>query len=336
MTVITLPPFPEERVIQTAVSADESGMRLDVWLARRFTYNSRHRWQKCISAGQIRLNGRLVRASRILNTADQVVFVPPAETEEPPVDPAIRIIYEDPELVVVDKSGNLPSHPAGAYFKHTLWSFLKPRFGNLHIVTRLDRETSGLVLCSPLSQAAGALAGQFAGDAGTEKVYYALVHGQLMELIAAVGYLSKDPVSKVIKKRRFTEKHPGDDAEGVETAETRLRPISCSKYYTLVEAIPVTGRLHQIRATLCSLGFPLVGDKIYGVNDHFYLKFITDQLSNLDFEILQLKRQALHAAHLKFRHPRTNSVLTFDIPLPDDIFSLCQKYELSLPPELIP
>lgn len=328
-------PAPAIRDIRTRISSDEAGVRLDIWLSRRFTYMSRHQWQKVITEGRILLNERPIRASRLLNAGDEVLFFPPENKAEPDIDPFFQIVAECPDFLIVNKSGNLPCHPAGAYFNHTLWMLLRPRYPDLHVVTRLDRETSGLVLCA-LGENRGKLA-QILNESETQKRYYALVHGRFDREMEAKGYLSKDPISPVMKKRRFTFAEPSEtESEGIETAETLLRPIAVSPRYSLVEAVPKTGRLHQIRATLCSLGFPLVGDKIYGINDHFYLKMISDQLSALDRKMLEMPRQALHASTLTFRNPETNLVCSFAIPLPGDMLSCCQSHELILPPECYP
>ncbi len=316
-----------QRIIRSVVRPDDADQRLDVYLTQRFSYQSRHQWQKLIESGNIRLNDAPVRASRILNPGDTIAFMPPDDVVEPNVDANLRILEEDEQIVAIQKSGNLPCHPSGIYFNNTLWNILKPRYGNLHIVTRLDRETSGVVLCAKSGFASTYVDAMARDDA--KKVYYVLVVGAFKTPIHAKGFLFKHPTSPVRKKRAYAEKPPKDELD-FEACETILTPIAFSKKCSLVRAEPVTGRLHQIRATLCSLGFPLIGDKLYGINDHFYLKFISDQLSALDLKMLEMPRQALHAAELQFRDPQTQLMKSISSPVPDDMQLIMQKYKLSL------
>lgn len=319
--------FTQQRRIASTVTDAEANQRLDLFLTYRFNYLSRNQWQKLIDAGHIRVNDRAVRASRILSMGDVVAFLPPDDVEEPPVDTQVKVIYEDDEILAVNKTGNLPCHPSGVYFNNTLTRLLEPRYGALHVVTRLDRETSGVVLCVKKGADVGAF-----NRAVTEtatKVYYALVQGNMASDAVASGFLFKHPTSPVRKKRAFAVVVP-ENQHDFEACHTTFRPLTHSRKYTLVEATPLTGRLHQIRATLCSLGFPLVGDKLYGINDHYYLKFISDQLSQLDYKMLLMKRQALHAVKLSFVHPFTHQMLQLNAPFPEDMRDICNQLKLNI------
>lgn len=300
------------RVIQSTIGAQEEGLRLDAWLSERFSYLSRHRWQQEIRSGRITLNHRPTRCSRTLHAGDSVEFTP--EHEEPPVDFDYRIVHEDTDLLVVDKGGCLPCHPAGAFFKNTLWHDLSQKYGKISIVNRLDRETSGLLIVARNSATAAILSTAFANNQ-VVKTYYALVFGKFETPLSGEGWLSNDPDSVIRKKRRFTVENPGGEAE---STQTEFEPVNFADGISLVKVRPHTGRLHQIRATLCSLGFPLVGDKIYGPNEQYFLKFCDDTLTVEDWQILRMRRQALHATELHFQHPTDGRKMTFVAPAPND------------------
>lgn len=305
-----------ERVIRSIISPQEEGLRLDLWLSSRFNYLSRNQWQEEIKHGRVKLNDRNCRCSRILHQGEVVAFYP--EQQEPPVDFDYRIVYEDCDLLVVDKGGWLPCHPAGAYFRNTLWYDLTEKFGEVAIINRLDRETSGLLIASRNRQATAALSAQLQNNE-MKKTYHALVFGEFNRNLNATGYLSDDPESAVRKKRRFTLEKTVDDAE---SAVTLFEPVRYHDGISLVKACPETGRLHQIRATLCSLGYPMVGDKIYGPDENCYLRFIDDTLTQEDLNLLRMGRQALHASALEFKHPATGENLHFESPLPKDFIEL--------------
>lgn len=301
-----------ERIIRTAAGPGDEGERLDSWLSGRFPYLSRARWQEEIRAGRILLNGRRTRCSRVLRAGDAVEFFPSAS--EPPVVFDYRIVYEDAELLVVDKGGKLPCHPAGAFFRNTLWHDLSQKYGQVSIINRLDRETSGLLVAARTGSAAAALSVQLQ-DGRMEKTYHALVYGEMKSPLTAEGYLSGDPAAAVRKKRRFTADKPEGDAE---CAFTEFLPLRHGDGMTLLLARPRTGRLHQIRATLRSLGYPMVGDKIYGPDETCYLRFLDDALTAGDEALLRMPRQALHASGLAFEHPRSGEKMVFESPPPGD------------------
>jgi len=307
----------EERNISTVVEGDADGRRLDLWLTARFTYRSRNQWQTLIREAKILVNGAAVRSSRVLHTGDVVAFIP--EIEEPAVVMDYSIIYEDEYFFVVNKGGHLPCHPAGPFFRNTLWYDMSEKYGKVFIVNRLDRETSGLMLAAKDSVTASELSAMLI-DGRLKKKYYALVFGNFNQRIEAAGRLVKDTSSQVMKKRKFVmETVFNGDPETAETAFTLLEPVSFDGRFSTVLAIPETGRLHQIRATLCSLGFPLLGDKLYGSDDTLYLKIADDLITPEDWNSLVLKRQALHACYLGFSHPKSGEFMEFESPIPDDM-----------------
>jgi RluA family pseudouridine synthase len=306
-----------ERIISSRAGDNAAGQRLDRYLSERFTYRSRKQWQDMIKGGDILLNGVKTRCSRILQGGEEISFV--ADTEEPPVELEYSIIYEDDFFYAVNKGGNLPCHPAGAYFKNTLWYDMCSKYGKVYVVNRLDRETSGLMLMGKSPEAAAKLSELFAAKDQLSKKYYALVEGEFTGELHASGYLVSDATSEVRKKRRFVREN--DYSSVGESAVTNLAPVARGDGISLVEARPETGRLHQIRATLYSLGFPLLGDKLYGVDDTIYIRFSDGRATEDDYRKLKMRRQALHAYALKFTHPFTGEELEFNAPLPEDMKS---------------
>ncbi len=307
------------RVAESQVEPESAGLRLDVWLSNRFTYMSRSQWQEAVRKGEILLNGARTRPSRILQAGEKVAYQPES-FDEPEVDRAYKVLEENERFLVVDKPGDLPCHPAGRYFKNTLWTLLSARYGKIHIVNRLDRETSGLTLVAKDNDAASKLARLFM-DGLAQKTYIAIVHGAFPEgETLANGFLVPDAESAVNKKRRFVQ--GPCEIEGAESAKTSFRLLASNGALSEVEAKPSTGRLHQLRATLLSLGFPMAGDKLYGPDERLYLKQIEGALDAEDRKTLILRRQALHASKLDFDCPFTGERRSLVSPLPDDMAPL--------------
>ena len=237
---------------------------------------------------------------RVLKAGEKIAYVPRNPLEEPAVDPSFEVLEQTPNYLAVRKSGNIPCHPSGIFFKHTLWYVLKEQFQKeIHIITRLDRETSGVILCAFDQETAAQMTKDMMSGA-ISKQYLAIVKGEFRKKIVAEGFLANDPDSEVHKKRKFF-RTPQPESE---SALTVLEPVAFDGTHSLVKAQPVTGRLHQIRATLCSLGFPLAGDKLYGVDDTLFLRFISDELTPEDREALILPGQALHALELEWNGKR--------------------------------
>jgi 23S rRNA pseudouridine955/2504/2580 synthase/23S rRNA pseudouridine1911/1915/1917 synthase len=312
-----------QRTIECQVEPQAEGMRLDYYLTQRFTYHSRNQWQQLIKDGTIKLNQQKTRSSRILQAGEIISFLP--DNEEPPVDFDYHIEYEDDFFWVINKNGNLPCHPAGPFFENTLWHHMSATHGKVHIVNRLDRETSGLVLVAKTPETASKLAGLWQEDK-VKKKYIALVFGKFPKKnINAEGILNQDKSSIIRKKKRFLNANQTNNEDMAESCSTSLELIGSDGQFSAVRAIPKTGRLHQIRASLFSLGFPLAGDKLYGPDDTFYLKFAENTLTENDWEKLFLKRQALHAYNLQFTHPFTAENMNIEAPIPDDLLQLYNR-----------
>lgn len=296
---------------------------LTAFLARRFTYLSAAEWEALAERGSVTVNGLPCAPGDLVGPGD-LLETELGDRAEPPVDDRVGVVFEDGDLLVLDKSGNLPCHPGGAYFNHTLWALLRARFRVPEpvLVNRLDRETSGLVLVAKSPEAGKRARAEFAGRRAA-KLYRALVEGMFPEERRACGGMVGDEGGPVRKRRRFVEGVSPAEAGG-EWADTAFRRLSYGNGVSLVEAAPATGRLHQIRATLLALGFPVVGDKLYGPDPEMFLRFCQGGLTPEDRVRLRLDRQALHAFRLRLRHPRTGRMMEWEAPMPADFAPFAQ------------
>ena len=322
---MTFQPFIRQASLR--VPAETAGAALLDYLASRFPYHDRDAWRRLIAAGKVLCNDRLATPLQPLAAGDAIVYQPEPRPE-PPVDFTAELLYQDDDLLVLAKSANLPCHPAGCFFNHTLWAMLAcpnrqdlpPPFNALlalpspHFVTRLDRETSGGVVIARNPSAAQRTARLLQTPAAA-KQYLVVIENQnsFPNALTANGWLATDTASPVRKKRGFYREKPLDRA--TESAATDFRCLAAHGNLALLAATLHTGRTHQIRATLAASGFPVVGDKIYGCDETIYLRFIAGQLSPDDQTRLRLSSQALHA--WKITLPRdADPPLTFTAPVP--------------------
>ncbi len=304
------------------------------FLCRRFTYHARNAWEDQVHQGKILVNEKCAPPSVVLKAGDRVEYLH-SDQEEPPVEKRYKILFEDETLLAVEKPGNLPCHPGGRYFENTLWHLLK-RDCSLHsvyFVNRIDRETSGVVLVAKTSEAAEQCRKQFL-EGTPRKRYLVAVEGTFShDFLRAEGFIGNDAESLIRKKQRFFQKGgAGTFPADAKRCCTLFRPLKTVRGKTLLSAEPLTGRTHQIRATLCSIGYPVTGDKIYGVDETIFLRFLTDALTREDYQRLSLTRQALHAEILRLNHPRTGKGVSFVSAPPEDmtgLFSLPERCDLS-------
>jgi len=286
------------RIQKLIIQANDDGLELLSWISNKYTYLTLEKWKQEIINYRVLVNGQKTNSEIILNHGDIVTYNP-EPIIEPKVDKDYRTIFENNDLLAIDKPSNLPCHPGGIYFENTLWYLLKEKYENFSLVNRLDRETSGILLIAKNKKSASFYFEKMR-ERKIEKEYLVLVHGVVQDDLDAIGWLMNDSESIIRKKRKFI---PDDNAlsENVdknpdrESAHSLFEPIKSNSKYSLLHCKIFTGRTHQIRATICSLGYPVVGDKIYGLDDNYFIKFINDSLTIDDKQKLVLNYQALHS-----------------------------------------
>lgn len=304
--------MPEVRHL--VAGPDLAGQRLDVALTRLAPELSRARVQKLVGEGRVRLAGRPAKVSARLSGGEAIeVEIPPPEPLSPvPQDLPLRVIYEDRDLVVLDKAAGMVVHPARGAPHSTVVNALLHRFGpgegaRLGLVHRLDRDTSGCLLVARNEAALEALQAAFQARR-VEKTYLALCHGRLPpegRLDTPYGRHPRD-------RTRFTSR--GRHARRALT-EWRVRE-AFGEVATLAEVRLHTGRTHQIRVHLAEAGHPLLADATYGGRRR---EARLPEGHPARRAAGALGRQALHAFRLRLAHPRTGEPMSFEAPVPRDL-----------------
>lgn len=294
------------------IKPNEVGNTLIHLLTAKYTYYSLEEWKNQILEQKILLNAEVTKENVFLNLNDEIRFFV-EDFVEPEVNSDYSIIYEDEYLFAVNKSGNLPVHPAGRYRKGNLTTLLTSSGRkDIFIVNRLDRETSGIVLFGKSTEAASKL-GKLFESGKIKKTYICYVEGLFPKSLSARGYLGKDKDSLIRKKKKFSHEKLEDSLWEV---HTDFRIIESNHNLSKIYAYPHTGKIHQIRATLYSLGYPVVGDKMYGYDENLFLEFIQTGIAKNKYKI---ERQALHAYELEFIHPFLNQNLNIKAEEPEDM-----------------
>ncbi|MCO5144379.1 MAG: RluA family pseudouridine synthase [Oligoflexia bacterium] len=329
---------PDTYLVSWTVEPGEGGLRLDLFLKDKYRKLSRESLQKSIKSGGVKLNDRQVKPGQILKVQDKVQVLS-LKKKEPIVDFNFEVLFEDEDIIVVNKPGNLPVHPTGRFFFHTLLTQLKiTRRGiddlvkDFYVVHRIDRETSGVLVMGKHSEAAAHLVRQFE-IRQPQKEYLALVKGIItqdrFEIDAPMG---KDIHAEIKLKMNVVEMGKNGEPlylpkSEVLEARTAFEVVSRIGNFTLLRCMPKTGRQHQIRVHLFHFGFPIVGDKLYGTSADFFLKATHEGLSVEVGPGLSMPRHALHAHQLEFVHPRTKEALKIQAPLPKDFQDFMDKVQ---------
>jgi 23S rRNA pseudouridine1911/1915/1917 synthase len=310
--------------VEIDVKIRAEGMRLDRYLALNFQEFSRSIIQDAIDGGNVSVNGKPTKSSYKVRHGDQLRLQLPEPKHDLPVpeDIPLDVLYEDEWLALVDKPADMVVHPAKGNWSGTLVNALQFRFSALSnangtyragIVHRLDRDTSGVILIAKEENTHRELAEMFASRK-VFKEYAAIATGTLdRDSDYIEGRIKHHPSDRV---KMFVTNDPHD--EDAKDACTFYEVVERFRSYTFVRLQPRTGRTHQIRVHLASVGCPVLADKTYGGRDHLRLSDVTGRMPGEDDELL-IGRQALHAFRLRFMHPRIGRWMEFEAPLPPDM-----------------
>ena len=317
---------------RVVVDKGQSQVRVDKYLFERLVNSSRNRIQKAADAGLIMANGKPVKSSYKVKPCDVLTVMmdrPRYDNDIIPEDIPLDIVYEDNDLMVVNKPAGLVVHPGCGNYHGTLVNAIAwhlkdnpkydPNDPQVGLVHRIDKDTSGLLVVAKTPDAKTHLGLQFYNKT-TKRKYNALVWGIVENNEGTIeGNIGRNP------KDRMQMAVLSDPAQG-KHAVTHYRVLERLGYVTLVECVLETGRTHQIRVHMKHIGHTLFNDERYGGNEilkgtHFskYKQFV-----NNCFETCP--RQALHAMTLGFVHPRTGEEMFFTSPLPEDITNLIDKW----------
>lgn len=312
------------------VTPDLAGLRLDHFLKAQIPRLSRSKIQVVVQT-QLRRDGapivdRPLRPNTTVMAGERYTISRPARPE-PPCPRTFEVLYQDDELMVIDKPAGLPVHASAKFYFNTLTTVLRERYPGeeLQICHRLDRETSGVLVLARGKAAVAKVKLAFATKR-VSKTYCAVVHGT-----PPWPELSSDqPEAHLDAPLRVAGVNDPTPLTGVRILAgpgglpslTLVRVLDRRPRYSLVRCQPVTGRQHQIRVHLAHAGYPIVGDKLYGLGDEAFMR-LCDR--GVDAELAQrlvLPRHALHAASVRVPHPRSGEVLEISAPLPRDLRAL--------------
>jgi 23S rRNA pseudouridine1911/1915/1917 synthase len=315
------------------VDKGQSLLRIDKFLSNRIENISRNKIQNAAAAESILVNGKPVKSSHKVKPNDVISIVlsfPPREIEIIPQNIPINIVYEDDDIIIVNKDAGMVVHPAYGNYSGTLVNALTYHLKDLMqsenseirplLAHRLDKDTSGIMVVAKNEFALSKLSKDFF-NRNIEKKYFALAWGDFKENEGTItGHIGRN-----LKNRKVMDVFPEGDYG--KPSVTHYKVLERFYYVTLLECILETGRTHQIRAHFKYIGHPLFNDKDYGGNKIIkgttfskYKQFVENC-----FEILP--RQALHAKELGFTHPRSKEKLLFTSDLPDDMKTVLEKWK---------
>jgi RluA family pseudouridine synthase len=299
----------------------KTSLDLVTYLTSRFTYYTREQWIEKIIDGSVTVDSNRVTDCCTV-TGGTVISYDAGEFDEPAANLDYKVIYEDEWLLGIDKPGNLLVHRAGKSFRNNLVYHLReihvPPYPDAHPAHRLDRDTSGVVIVAKSTECRALLGDGFL-EKEMKKVYVAIVKGMpdLKNRVIDIP-IGKDLNSSISYK--FIADPKGKDAV---THIIDATPVG--KSHALVILSPVTGRTHQLRVHCAAIGHPIVGDKLYDMDEEVYKQW-RDNPSLLNSKLV-FYRHALHCQSITFKHPLAGTDLTIAAPLPKDMAELIEKLQ---------
>jgi len=301
------------------VPPESAGMRLDLFVQTQLKRTSRTRTQAIIRRSAFDGEGRRLRTNdRVF--AEQRVLLWREPWDEIAVPTELPVLYEDPHLFAIAKPAGLPVHPTARYHRNTVVKLLALARGgeNFTLAHRLDRETSGVLLLAKTREADRGIKRQLEDRADVEKRYLAITWGAPdVDAFRVDAPLELDTASRLRVRMRIA---PADSGL---PAATRFQVIARAchgdRWYALIRCDLETGRQHQIRVHLAAIGYPIVGDKLYGPDPELFARGADQTLTETDRALLEIDRHALHAERLAFCHPITGERLAIEAPLAPDL-----------------
>ena len=308
-------------------------LRVDKFMCEKLPHSSRNRIQRAADSGFVHVNARPVKSNYKVRAGDVVTLMldrPRHDSTIEPEEMPLDIVYEDDQLMVVNKPAGLVVHPGAGNFHGTLVNAIAwhmkdvpsydPNNPEVGLVHRIDKDTSGLLVVAKTPEAKTSLSVQFFNKT-THRSYNALVWGHFTEDEGRIeGNIARDPKDRL----RMTVMAP-DSGIG-KPAVTHYRVIERFGYVTLIECILETGRTHQIRAHMKHIGHPLFGDERYGGCEILRGNRSTSYRAFIQNCFKLCNRQALHARTLGFVHPKTHQQMDFTSALPTDLEALIEKW----------
>lgn len=316
---------------KVVVDKGQSLLRIDKFLMSRIENASRNRIQNAIDAENVLVNKKPIKSSYKVKPFDEISIVmphPPRDTEVYPEDIPINIVYEDDDIVLVNKDAGMVVHPGFGNWSGTLVNALVHHFNQLPqlpgndgrpgLVHRIDKNTSGLLLISKNERAITYLAKQFY-DHSITRQYLALVWGDLENDGKVEGYIGRSA-----KDRKIMDVY--DDPEKGKWSVTHYKVIERFNYVTLIQCELETGRTHQIRAHMQHIGHPLFSDATYGGDKIRKGTLFAKYKTFVENCFSIIPRQALHAKTLGFLHPTKKEYVHFETNLPQDFVAVLEKW----------
>ena len=302
------------RRLEYFIDSNHNALRLDVFLAKSQDEFSRSRLKKLIELGHVFVNDSPAQAKQKLKAGDKIILniSEPSVSGIMPESIPLNIIYEDEQMLAINKTAGMVVHPAPGHAKGTLVNALLNHCSDLSgiggvarpgIVHRLDKDTSGIVLVAKTEAAHRALSSQFK-DRTIKKTYLALVRGAVKS--------SSGIINTSIGRHKTNRKKMTASCNQGRQAETCYEVLETFGHFSYLKLFPKTGRTHQIRVHLASIHHPVLGDKLYG--------------GILTGPYLKIARQALHAFRIEITHPVSQKSLAFEAPIPTDIKNYLMTY----------
>jgi 23S rRNA pseudouridine1911/1915/1917 synthase len=315
-----------DAVFKDVIPPKSNGLALLDHLAPCIPYLSSETWLEHLKSGCIKIEGDVVLTNNILNTGQHLQYTI-KNYQEAPVDCRWQLLWESDDIFAVHKPANLPVSRTTRNVYNTLIQLVRreSEWPDAHLLHRLDLETSGIILLAKNKAGASQWQPKISQLLG-RKIYHAVVHGK-------PDWVSTEFQCKLATRKESPircQMHVCDDAEKGKLSHTQFKLLTTNTHYSIIECELLSGRKHQIRAHLSHLGFPIVGDKIYGGGGAFYLKRLEDNITDADWDTLQSTHHLLHAFEVHINHHDQDGHTLVDNEYPQQWIEFCQNVGLAI------